>query len=241
MELDHQDPNNPISDLNYAHGLHFQEVLMASSVITPFLPQNNPSSSLTFCEICLERKENDEIFTLQTCKHFFCNNCIIKHVEFKVMENFHIIKCPVLDCKSFLEFDSCSLIIPKDILSKWDEILCRSSIPDSQKFYCPYKNCSAMLIKDHTYNGGIIITEAECPECKRLFCAECEVPWHEGVECDEFKKLNECEREKEDLMLRELAKGKKWNRCPRCKFYVEKASGCLHMTCRTKKVLRMEE
>lgn len=28
MELDHHDPNNPISDLNYAHGLNFQEALM---------------------------------------------------------------------------------------------------------------------------------------------------------------------------------------------------------------------
>ncbi|KAL8502155.1 hypothetical protein ACS0TY_021315 [Phlomoides rotata] len=40
------------------------------------------------------------------------------------------------------------------------------------------------------------------------------------------------ERERGDLMLHDLAKEKKWQRCPNCKFYVDKMEGCLHMTCR---------
>lgn len=33
-------------------------------------------------------------------------------------------------------------------------------------------------------------------------------------------------------MLMNLAKSKKWMRCPKCKFYVERSEGCLFMRCR---------
>ncbi|CAL5438121.1 unnamed protein product [Camellia sinensis] len=51
------------------------------------------------------------------------------------------------------------------------------------------------------------------------------------MECVEFQGLSKGERENEDLMAMELAKKKKWRRCPNCKFYVEKDDGCLHITC----------
>jgi E3 ubiquitin-protein ligase RNF144 len=76
------------------------------------------------------------------------------------------------------------------------------------------------------------VTRAECPDCRRLFCAQCKVSWHAGIECREFQELSKDEREREDIMVMDLAKTKKWKRCPRCKFYVEKIDGCLHISCR---------
>ncbi|KAL8496240.1 hypothetical protein ACS0TY_020087 [Phlomoides rotata] len=34
-------------------------------------------------------------------------------------------------------------------------------------------------------------------------------------------------------MLHAFAKEKKWQRCPNCKFCVDKMEGCLHMSCRS--------
>lgn len=45
-------------------------------------------------------------------------------------------------------------------------------------------------------------------ECSNLFCAECKVGWHSGIECGEFRKLKR-----------------------KCKFYVEKLEGCFHILC----------
>ena len=85
-----------------------------------------------------------------------------------------------------------------------------------------------MLVDD----GGEVVTASECPNCRRLFCAQCRVVWHAGIDCSEFQRLSKDERGTEDIMLMELAKQKSWRRCPRCKFYVEKTDGCLHITCR---------
>ncbi|WMV35207.1 hypothetical protein MTR67_028592 [Solanum verrucosum] len=86
-----------------------------------------------------------------------------------------------------------------------------------------------MLVND----SDDIVRESECPVCRRLFCAQCYVPWHCGVQCEEFQKMNVDERSREDLMVKELAKAKQWTRCPYCRFFVEKTEGCLHMTCRS--------
>ncbi|EYU24556.1 hypothetical protein MIMGU_mgv1a023566mg [Erythranthe guttata] len=110
----------------------------------------------------------------------------------------------------------------------WDEVICESLIPLAQRFYCPYRDCSGLLMND----GGGDVREAECPFCNRLFCARCSVTWHSGVDCEEFSKLRFDERGREDRMVHELAKKNQWQRCPRCKFFVERKEGCLHITCR---------
>ncbi|GMQ09379.1 hypothetical protein CsSME_00052775 [Camellia sinensis var. sinensis] len=186
-------------------------------------------SSHGFCEICVEKKEADEMFRIDTCSHSFCSDCISKHVTMKIQDHITVVSCPTWDCSGVLQLDDCRPRMSRDVIERWDEVLCESMIPASEKFYCPFKDCSFLLVND---NGEEVIRECECPKCHRLFCAQCYVPWHSGIECEEFQRLNDDERGREDLMVRELAKSSSWMRCPHCKFYVEKTEGCLHMTCR---------
>ncbi|KAL5823507.1 hypothetical protein ACOSQ4_021407 [Xanthoceras sorbifolium] len=191
-----------------------------------------PESSQSFCEICVERKEADEMFTTESCIHSYCCECISKHVTTKIQESTKaVITCPGVNCKSVIEIDACREVLPKEVVELWEEVLCEELIDESERFYCPYKDCSAMLVNESEENGEVIM-EAECPVCHRLFCAVCCVPWHSGVDCEEFQRLNEDERGREDLMVMELAKENKWSRCPHCKFYVERTEGCPHITCR---------
>nr|GMD10601.1 probable E3 ubiquitin-protein ligase RNF217 [Ipomoea batatas] len=219
---DHDSP--PISDDKYAEELQFQETILSSLIANPNAVTSEPplviievermsmgsmevvevegegekgESSQMFCEICAERKESEEMFRLESCSHVFCTACISKHVATKVQDSIHVVTCPGLNCKGSLEFDSCKAIVPSDVLTRWDEVLCESLIPASEKFYCPYRDCSAMMVND----GDGMITASECPLCHRLFCALCNVPWHSGVGCEEFQKLNEDERGREDIMV----------------------------------------
>ncbi|KAI9191943.1 hypothetical protein LWI28_015837 [Acer negundo] len=110
--------------------------------------------------------------------------------------------------------------------------LCETVIVGAQKFYCPFKDCSALLINDvEEEEEEEAVRESECPYCHRLFCAQCSVPWHSEIGCAEFQKLNKNEREPEDIMLMKLAQNEKWQRCPNCRYYVEKKEGCMFMNC----------
>jgi E3 ubiquitin-protein ligase RNF144 len=67
------------------------------------------------------------------------------------------------------------------------------------------------------------------PGCSVL---SAKVAWHNGVDCAEFQRLGKDERGNDDLLLRKVAKDKKWQRCPKCKVYVERVAGCVYIVCR---------
>ncbi|XP_075516791.1 E3 ubiquitin-protein ligase RSL1-like isoform X1 [Primulina tabacum] len=236
------------ADAEYAEELQFQEALLVSLVTAA--PPNDAFSSvqehipnpemlnyeqvledspLSFCEICLENKESWQMFENDKCLHSFCYECTSNHVISKIRENLKIIPCPALYCKTILNFEACQMMVPDDILVKWHELLCLSLIPDSQKLYCPFLDCSALLVND----SGAVLKKIECVSCKRSFCAECHVPWHSEFTCKEFQKLYARKgRGKDEKIVKKLAEKKNWMKCPKCKMYIEKAEGCAHMTCR---------
>ncbi|XP_060217475.1 E3 ubiquitin-protein ligase RSL1-like isoform X1 [Lycium barbarum] len=188
------------------------------------------------CDICVDEKSLSELFKIMGCSHSYCNECMAKYVGSKIHENISRISCPVLGCNGQLEPYNCRSILPKQVFDRWGDVLCEAMILGSEKFYCPFKDCSALLINENSTStsssGDFVVTQSECPECRRLFCAKCKVAWHSGILCEEFQKLNKDEREREDLQLMQLAKGQEWQRCPRCRIYVARSHGCAQMRCR---------
>ncbi|KAI9092340.1 hypothetical protein K1719_027840 [Acacia pycnantha] len=182
------------------------------------------------CEICAESKRITEMIKNQACHHSYCSDCMTKHVATKIQDNITAVPCPGLDCKSVFEFETCRSWLPKDIIERWDKALCEALFLQVPKFYCPFKDCSAMMLVENEEDQQA--GETECPVCHRMFCSRCNIPWHVGVNCKKYQKLNENERQREDLLMRKLAKEKRWRRCPKCVnmsfvMHVEK-SGILH-------------
>lgn len=183
-------------------------------------------SSRSFCGICLENIESCEMFKNDTCSHSFCNSCTSRHIEAKIQDKLKQIPCPAINCRAMLNFNACRQIIPDDTLVEWDELLCAALIPESQKLYCPFSNCSALLVNDLE----VVISEVKCVACRRSFCAKCLVPWHIKLSCKKFQKLARQGR-KNERILRTLAERNLWQKCPRCRMYVEKIEGCMHINC----------
>ncbi|GJN33988.1 hypothetical protein PR202_gb22619 [Eleusine coracana subsp. coracana] len=125
-----------------------------------------------------------------------------------------MIGCPDPECKKgSVEVVLCRGIIPSELFDRWSITLCED-IVGGDNFYCPFKDCLALLINH------------------RLFFASCRVPWLHGIKCKEFKKLGDEEKGQDDLALKKLADKKKWQRCPKWKMYVERIDGCVYMVCR---------
>ncbi|KAJ9183683.1 hypothetical protein P3X46_007506 [Hevea brasiliensis] len=177
------------------------------------------------CEICVEPRALNDSFNLMGCTHFYCTKCTVRYITSKLDENITSISCPVSACEGILEPDYCRDILPKDVFDRWGIALCESVIDCSQKFYCPYEDCSVLLIND----TRVEVENSVCPFCKREFCVKCKVPWHPEINCEKFQKLK---KKGDDSLLVDLAKRKKWRRCPKCKYYVEKSLGCFYMKCR---------
>ncbi|XP_010547828.1 PREDICTED: probable E3 ubiquitin-protein ligase RNF144A-B [Tarenaya hassleriana] len=195
---------------------------------SPPQPQSQ-SQSLFVCDICVESRPGNESFRIKGCSHSYCDDCISKYVASKLQNNILTVSCPVSGCSGNLEPELCRRILPKEVFDRWGDALCEAVILGSKRFYCPYKDCSALLVVD---NDNGVVRESECPHCNRLVCVACGVKWHSEITCEEFQELGEDEREREDVMLKKLAEKNKWKRCPKCKFYIEKSQGCLYMMCR---------
>ncbi|KAD4584899.1 hypothetical protein R6Q59_036259 [Mikania micrantha] len=238
----------PISDEKYAQELQLQEALISSS--SSLIPSSSSSSSSSkkplfitssslsssssistyiFCNICMDTKTESEMFhNTNVCAHLFCSDCIREHVAAKIKANLTTITCPDPNCETLIGPESCRPIVPKPVLERWESILCESLILESDKFYCPFKDCSAMLVDD----GGVAVTSSECPNCNRLFCAQCKVAWHCGLNCADFQCLKNGKRTPDDKLFMDLANNKRWKKCSKCCFFVEKTDGCQHITCR---------
>ncbi|XP_019153411.1 PREDICTED: probable E3 ubiquitin-protein ligase RNF217 isoform X2 [Ipomoea nil] len=241
----------PDLDAALAEDLQFEETLLASLFTAPTINDasssvlallstastvNDASSSVqggpfpkSFCEICLEDKGKWQMIEHDECSHSFCSECMSKHIIARVEANMVEVICPGINCRALLNASDYQHLVPKETLVRWDEAVCKSMYVDSQKLYCPFRDCSSMLVNDTGEDMG----KSTCPLCKRSFCAACQVPWHPEFTCKEFKKLN-TQKKKEDAMVMTLAKKKHWQKCPKCKMLVEKSEGCIHMTCRCK-------
>ncbi|XP_060188916.1 E3 ubiquitin-protein ligase RSL1-like [Lycium barbarum] len=217
------DENNTtdiLSDGECAEQLQLQEVVEASLGINHL---SMSSAKVLLCDICFERKGTDEMFKLENCSnHSFCSDCISQYVQSKIQEKKIPVTCPGLRCPAIIEPAPCRSIIPENVFARWEDGLTESTIPMGEKINYPYIDCNVSLIYNRDDHEEIII-ECTCPHCQRPFCAQCRVPWHDGHDCDKFKK--------DDLKVEELAKKFKWMTCPHCKSTVDKVDGCIHMTC----------
>jgi E3 ubiquitin-protein ligase RNF144 len=168
-----------------------------------------------------------------SCAHAFCRACLEGHVRAKVESgSAAAVRCLDATCGSNLDPELCRAALPGDVFERWCAALCESIFVGARRTYCPYPDCSEMMVADDDDHKGEPVTQSECQVCRRLFCAQCGVPWHAGSDCAAYKHLGKVDTAREDMMVLEMAKGKNWKRCPRCQFFVEKTDGCLHITCR---------
>lgn len=186
-------------------------------------------SSIFTCEICIEPIDSTKRFQNKKngCPHdSYCVNCIANYIESKIQEyNTADIKCPGENCNESLDPLVCRTILPSRVFDLWCDALSESVLSKDGVFrsYCPASECSTPYFSDCKN-----IFKVTCLKCNRAFCFKCKVPWTYDHECLK-------DRQKEgiaDTAFEGLVVQKKWGRCPKCGYVVERRSGCTSMNCR---------
>lgn len=189
------------------------------------------------CVICLEDTDVSQIFAVDGCLHRYCFSCMRQHVEVKLLHGM-VPRCPHEGCKTDLSVSSCSKFLQPKLIEMMTQRLKEASIPVTEKIYCPYPTCSALMSKTEasecstTSVLGVARSGArKCIKCHRLFCINCKVPWHSSLTCVAYKKLHP-DPPAEDVKLKSLASRNLWRQCIKCNHMIELSEGCYHMTCR---------
>ncbi|KAK6776813.1 hypothetical protein RDI58_027814 [Solanum bulbocastanum] len=188
------------------------------------------------CAICFEETNFGQIFLVDDCRHRYCVSCMKQHVEVKLLHGI-VPKCPHAECNSDLKLDSCSNFLTPKLIDIMKQRIKEASIPVTEKVYCPYPKCSALMSKSEVleYSKGSFLGAErlgirKCTKCNCLFCVNCKVPWHCNIACDEYRKRNP--NPLEDRKLKTLAETNLWRQCVKCNHMIELAAGCYHITCR---------
>ncbi|KAM7279538.1 hypothetical protein ACFE04_006672 [Oxalis oulophora] len=126
------------------------------------------------------------------------------HVEAKLL-NGMMAECPHQGCESKIDVVSCGKFLDPRLVEIFSNRMKEASIAVTDKVYCPYQKCSALMSK-------------------------AEVPWHSNMSCREYKKSPK--PQSADSMVKSLAEKRKWRQCAKCNNMVELATGCYHITCR---------
>lgn len=198
----------------------------------------NGKSLKETCAICFEDTEVNAMFSVEDCLHRYCFSCMRKHVQSKLLEGMTI-KCPHDGCNSEVNIDSCGRFLEPSYISVMSQRIKEASIPVTERVYCPYPRCSALMSKEEVLqNSKSAIVRADtfgarkCTKCQLYFCVDCKVPWHYNVSCQDYRRLN-ATSVAEDAKLTTLARQNLWRQCIKCNHMVELAYGCYHITCRS--------
>lgn len=186
----------------------------------------------TTCAICLDEDINaDQMFSVDKCGHWFCSECVKRHIEVKLLEQ-GFVRCPQHRCKSKLPFTRCAYLLTPELQAIWLQRIKEDSIPVSERFYCPNLRCSALMSEKElwksTKEAGV---RRCCGKCGEPFCSRCKVPWHSNMLCDHYKRLHPNPTEN-DRKLKALADEKMWRQCGKCQHMIELSQGCIRIECR---------
>lgn len=177
------------------------------------------------CRVCLEDKS---IKPLPCCKKGVCEECLKRYLSSQVQLGQVEIKCPITECNKHLDEPTILFNLPHDDIIKYKYFLELSRIDSSTK-PCPQcKHFTSFKKKVHIPSKSENKFKIQCPSCQFVWCFKCHSPWHEGVNCREYKKG--------DKLLRHWANEIEYGqrnaqKCPRCKVHIQRTEGCDHMTC----------
>jgi hypothetical protein len=193
------------------------------------------------CFLCVYDEDEDD-----GMKPVVCKTCLGKHFAYQFRAlGAHKLSCIQPSCTEarwsrFERFgdswtDVTHLYLPEDMKEAFNQELFTKYWAMAQQWTCP-ENCMQV----GNTEGWMVLPadtpgypHVQCPGCHKRFCAVCQVRWHDGMTCQDWRKENpdhkpttakQTSSAQPDADLKTMAQlGARF--CPRCKFIIVKNGG----------------
>ena len=179
----------------------------------------------TTCQICLVGIQDKDLLPLDACGHIFHPDCIKEHLQVSITESRFPILCPIRGCGVEVSILDIKERLSEEMADKFEEFSFQHfvGLNKSSLFSCPTPDCKYVF-------QFACEEEFTCPVCSKHFCLKCQVEFHDGMTCEQYRKVNQHSEADDQFLL--MVQGARFKQCPNCKFWVEKTEGCDHMRCR---------
>ncbi|CAG8511480.1 10940_t:CDS:2, partial [Scutellospora calospora] len=187
------------------------------------------SSCVPECSVCCEEYTLIQQIS-PVCGHDdLCPRCIKRHIETEMNNKEDVkVRCPKPHCTYELTYNDLKRLTSKELFDRYDNLLLRAEIRGiSNLRWCKAPDCD--FAQEHT--TGDIMPIITCKACGQKSCFTHDVPWHDGLTCEEFTEQLRLKNQEENDANRAYFE-LHTKSCPRCKKPIEKNNGCDHMTCR---------
>ncbi|KAL0478681.1 E3 ubq [Acrasis kona] len=196
------------------------------------------------CMICME--EVDDLYPLMGCKGetHYCVSCLQTYLKTAIDSKKVPIRCPDVECRHEIHPTNINALLKRNEINKFERAGLENLVspagvdmsgkvvddfPDIYKFlHCPTPNCTYIFAVDPTDEESVHL---RCEVCKEHYCLKCKVKYHKGKTCIQHKRDRLNSGLMEQVLLMEYLKTNNVKMCPQCKKFIERSSGCQHMTC----------
>lgn len=167
------------------------------------------------CGICLEVVP---LYERPCCAFPACTPCLRRYYASRVRQNSIQIECCNVKCHQFVSRDEISARLPSESKDHFHRLLSTANLSTKT---CPH--CNYVTKRPKLDSGALL-----CASCGLPWCFTCHSPWHEGLSCRQFRKGDRLLK----AWARTTAHGQvNAQRCPKCKIFIQRTTGCDHMHC----------
>ncbi|RIB28050.1 hypothetical protein C2G38_1619025 [Gigaspora rosea] len=138
------------------------------------------------CSVCYNSTSEYPLI-VDSCVHELniCRDCVVRHIQSDILKgNIINIQCPSADCEATLSYNDIKRLVPKNLFERYGLFLLRHVIRQLEDFrWCKRQGCG--WGQEHCSGDEEPIMT--CHACMFKTCFTCDVPWHEGITCEQFK------------------------------------------------------
>jgi hypothetical protein len=177
--------------------------------------------------------EFEECYSNQ-CKHIhrtICDTCVFNYIKSLLENVINInINCPEVNCQSRFSFETIRSILTKrnnfELFEQYDRQLTYQHLEQIGEFvWCAHNGCGSGQFHDMGKHSNPMVN---CIKCKKQTCAYHRIKWHVGMTCQQYDQTKRLSTDQNtQIWLKKHSK-----KCPQCHSFIQKVSGCDHMTCK---------